>query len=76
MDIENKKVRNYFQIEDKLPFDKVEEQNEIVIERIDYKNGKATSQSLGKIIQELRKWDSEFRAEVNDVLKSYETNKH
>ncbi|WP_434122184.1 PD-(D/E)XK nuclease family protein [Salinicoccus roseus] len=74
LDIENNKVRKYFQTKNKLPFEKIEEHNEITIEGIDYKNGETISQSLDKIIRELRKWDSEFRAEINDLLRSYEAN--
>ena len=69
LDIENKKVRKYIQTNNNLPFDEIKVQNEIAIENIDYTNELAVPQSLDKIIQKLREWDTNHRGEINRIVR-------
>lgn len=68
LDIEDRQVQNHFKEMKVLPFGSISRQNKIAEIDMKYTNEESLRTSLGSLVEELRKWDRQYRGVINETI--------
>ena len=68
LDIEDRQAQKHFTETKVLPFSSISRQNKIADIEMDYTNEKSLRGSLDSLVEELRKWDEQYRGMINEAI--------